>query len=81
VIKPVQGAGGSGIVIGQQASDADLAAVGERVLAEPRAWIAQEQVLLSTSPAQLGDLPLPGTSTCDRSRSTMASRSECCLAD
>ena len=33
--------------------------MGERVLAEPRAWIAQELVLLSTSPAQLGDRLLP----------------------
>ncbi|MCA2230178.1 circularly permuted type 2 ATP-grasp protein [Nonomuraea aurantiaca] len=59
VIKPVEGSGGSGIVIGPHASDAELAAVRERVLGEPRAWIAQELVLLSTSPAQLGDQLLP----------------------
>jgi uncharacterized circularly permuted ATP-grasp superfamily protein len=29
------------------------------VLAEPRAWVAQELVLLSTLPAQLGDQLLP----------------------
>jgi uncharacterized circularly permuted ATP-grasp superfamily protein len=29
------------------------------VLAEPRGWIAQELVLLSTSPAQLGERLLP----------------------
>jgi len=55
----VEGSGGDGIVIGPQASDAELAAVREQVLAEPRAWIAQELVLLSTSPAQLGDQLLP----------------------
>ena len=33
--------------------------VPQQVLAEPRAWIAQEVVLLSTSPAQLGDQLLP----------------------
>jgi uncharacterized circularly permuted ATP-grasp superfamily protein len=59
VVKPVQGSGGHGIVVGPQASDAELAAVREQVLAEPRAWIAQELVLLSTSPAQLGDKLLP----------------------
>jgi len=59
VVKPVEGSGGSGIVIGPHASDAELAAVRERVLAEPRAWIAQETVLLSTSPAQVGDRLLP----------------------
>ena len=59
VVKPVQGSGGHGIVVGPQASDAELAAVREQVLAEPRGWIAQELVLLSTSPAQLGDQLLP----------------------
>jgi uncharacterized circularly permuted ATP-grasp superfamily protein len=59
VIKPVEGAGGNGIVIGPRSSDAELAAVREQVLARPRAWIAQELVLLSTSPAQLGDQLLP----------------------
>jgi len=46
-------------VASKPASDAELAAVRERVLAEPRAWIAQELVLLSTSPAQLGDRLVP----------------------
>ena len=55
----MEGSGGHGIVVGPQASDAELAAVREQVLAEPRGWIAQELVLLSTSPAQLGDQLLP----------------------
>jgi uncharacterized circularly permuted ATP-grasp superfamily protein len=59
VVKPVEGSGGAGIVIGPHASDAELAAVREQLLADPRAWIAQELVLLSTSPAQLGDRLLP----------------------
>jgi uncharacterized circularly permuted ATP-grasp superfamily protein len=59
VVKPVQGSGGHGIVVGPQASDAELAAVREQVLAEPRAWIAQELVLLSTSPTRLGGQLLP----------------------
>ena len=59
VVKPVDGSGGAGIVIGPHASDAELAAVREQVLAEPRAWIAQELVLLSTSPSQVDDRLLP----------------------
>ena len=59
VVKPVEGSGGTGIVIGPHSSDAELAALRERVVADPRAWIAQELVLLSTSPAQLGDRLLP----------------------
>jgi uncharacterized circularly permuted ATP-grasp superfamily protein len=59
VVKPVEGSGGNGIVIGPDASDAELAAVREQVTAEPRAWIAQEPVLLSTAPAKIGDRLLP----------------------
>ena len=55
VFKPVDGSGGHGIVIGPHASDEELAAVGEKVLARPRGWIAQELVLLSTVPSQDGD--------------------------
>jgi uncharacterized circularly permuted ATP-grasp superfamily protein len=59
VVKPVEGSGGVGIVIGPHASEAELSGVREQVLADPRAWIAQELVLLSTSPAQLGDQLVP----------------------
>ncbi len=55
VFKPVDGSGGHGIVIGPHASDEDLAAVGEQVLADPRRWIAQELVMLSTVPSKDGD--------------------------
>ena len=59
VFKPVEGSGGAGIVIGPQATDAELEAVRGQVLADPRGWIAQEMVLLSTSPSQIGDQLLP----------------------
>ena len=55
VLKPVDGSGGAGLVIGPHASDAELAAVREQVLANPRGWIAQDVVNLSTCPAQAGD--------------------------
>ena len=55
VFKPVDGSGGHGIVIGPHASDADLAAVCQKVLDCPRRWIAQELVMLSTVPSKDGD--------------------------
>ncbi len=50
VLKPVDGAGGKGIVIGPMASAAELEQLRDRVLADPRAWIAQPVVSLSTAP-------------------------------
>ncbi|MGE5830773.1 MAG: circularly permuted type 2 ATP-grasp protein [Micromonosporaceae bacterium] len=59
VLKPVDGAGGKGIVIGPQADPATLAAVREAVSADPRGWIAQRPVALSTSPTLIGDRVAP----------------------
>jgi uncharacterized circularly permuted ATP-grasp superfamily protein len=59
VLKPVDGSGGSGIVIGPQADDATLAALRTRVIAEPRAWIAQQPVALSTAPVLVGETLAP----------------------
>jgi len=55
VVKPVDGSGGYGIVIGPQASDAELAALRKKIVADPRGWIAQEPVGLSTSPTYTND--------------------------
>ncbi|HZB51391.1 MAG TPA: circularly permuted type 2 ATP-grasp protein [Mycobacteriales bacterium] len=55
VFKPVDGSGGHGIVIGPQATEEELAEVSAGVRARPRAWIAQELVVLSTVPSQDGD--------------------------
>jgi uncharacterized circularly permuted ATP-grasp superfamily protein len=55
VLKPVSGSGGYGIIIGYQASDEDLAVAREALLANPRDWIAQEVVPLSTAPTSVGD--------------------------
>jgi len=52
VLKPVDGSGGKGLVIGPQATDAELAILAPMILANPRGWIAQEVVQLSTSPTQ-----------------------------
>jgi uncharacterized circularly permuted ATP-grasp superfamily protein len=50
VLKPVDGSGGKGIVIGPHASPSELAELREKVVADPRAWIAQPVVQLSTVP-------------------------------
>src|SRR5918993_2871449 len=50
VLKPVDGSGGKGIVIGPAASAAELDDLRHKVLADPRAWIAQPVVSLSTVP-------------------------------
>jgi uncharacterized circularly permuted ATP-grasp superfamily protein len=50
VLKPVDGSGGKGIVIGPAASRAELDELRVKVLSDPRAWIAQPVVQLSTVP-------------------------------
>lgn len=50
VLKPVDGYGGQGIVIGPHASRAELAALADAVRADPAAWVAQDLVHLSTHP-------------------------------
>src|SRR5450432_2451734 len=59
VLKPVDGAGGSGIVIGPRADEATLDALRARVTAQPRGWIAQQPVALSTSPVLIGETLAP----------------------
>ena len=50
VLKPVDGSGGKGIVIGPRATAAELDELRAKVLEDPRAWIAQPVVQLSTVP-------------------------------
>ena len=59
VLKPVDGAGGSGIVIGPQATEPTLRRLREQVQASPRNWIAQRPVALSTSPVLTGEQMAP----------------------
>ena len=55
VVKPVAGSGGYGMLIGPQASDAEIAAFRERLEADPRGYIAQEVVALSRHPTLCHD--------------------------
>jgi uncharacterized circularly permuted ATP-grasp superfamily protein len=50
VLKPVDGSGGKGIVIGPAASAKELDDLRRQVLLDPRSWIAQPVVQLSTVP-------------------------------
>jgi uncharacterized circularly permuted ATP-grasp superfamily protein len=53
VIKPVEGSGGYGIVFGPDASDKELAAISKKIRDDPRSWIAQPLMELSTVPTQI----------------------------
>ncbi|MGQ0844185.1 MAG: circularly permuted type 2 ATP-grasp protein, partial [Sporichthyaceae bacterium] len=55
VLKPVDASGGKGIVIGPYADQATLAVLKQKVLADPRGWIAQKVVQLSTVPTLIED--------------------------
>jgi len=50
VVKPVDGSGGKGLVIGSTADGATLDALRARLRDDPRGWIAQPVVQLSTVP-------------------------------
>jgi len=59
VLKPVDGSGGAGIVIGPRASGEELDALRAEILADPRSWIAQPVVQLSTVPTYIGGSMVP----------------------
>ncbi|MGV9710382.1 circularly permuted type 2 ATP-grasp protein [Gordonia sp. NPDC003424] len=55
VVKPVEGSGGYGIVFGPDATRAELDTLARKVRNDPRGWIAQPVVQLSTVPTKIGD--------------------------
>ncbi|WP_297084700.1 circularly permuted type 2 ATP-grasp protein [uncultured Demequina sp.] len=55
VVKPVDGAGGKGVTIGPDASAEELDRVRAQILRDPRGWIAQPVVQLSTVPTLTED--------------------------
>jgi uncharacterized circularly permuted ATP-grasp superfamily protein len=59
VLKPVDGSGGYGLVIGPHASDEELSKARAALVADPRGFIAQEVVALSTVPTHVGDRLAP----------------------
>nr|WP_193047292.1 circularly permuted type 2 ATP-grasp protein [Mycolicibacterium baixiangningiae] len=59
VIKPVEGSGGYGIVFGPDASEKELNTICKKIRNDPRGWVAQPVVQLSTVPTQIGDKLAP----------------------
>lgn len=59
VVKPVAEAGGYGIVIGGQSDEETLTRVRDQLAANPRAYVAQETIRLSTHPTLAGDRLAP----------------------
>jgi uncharacterized circularly permuted ATP-grasp superfamily protein len=55
VVKPVAGSGGKGLVVGPDATKEELAELKVQLLADPRGWIAQPVVQLSTIPTLVED--------------------------
>ena len=55
VVKEAQGSGGYGMLIGSQATDADIACFKQKLIAEPHAYIAQPILDLSISPTLTED--------------------------
>jgi uncharacterized circularly permuted ATP-grasp superfamily protein len=54
VVKPANESGGYGLVIGDRASDEELAAVAAAVQEDPRRWVAQPILSLSVTPTLCG---------------------------
>lgn len=55
VVKPVDGYGGLGVLIGPRATDAEIAKMRSIIHEQPERWIAQETVMLSTHPTFDGE--------------------------
>jgi uncharacterized circularly permuted ATP-grasp superfamily protein len=50
VVKPTSGSGGAGIMIGSQATASELVDTASRIEENPRGWVAQPVLSLSTAP-------------------------------
>lgn len=59
VVKPVDGSGGYGIIVGPSATEDELANAAAMIAKSPRDFIAQEFVDLSTVPTKIGDRLVP----------------------
>lgn len=55
VVKPSDGSGGYGLVMGPSATDRELAQVANDIVESPREWIAQPVVTFSTCPTVVED--------------------------
>ena len=67
VLKPANESGGYGLLIGNRATRRELAAHAELIKADPRNWVAQPILSLSTAPTLCDGRSSHATSTCGRS--------------
>jgi uncharacterized circularly permuted ATP-grasp superfamily protein len=68
VVKAVDEAGGYGMLMGPQASAAELEEFRGRILAEPRRYIAQHRIELSACPTWIAERTTGGTGTVEPRR-------------
>nr|WP_161895546.1 circularly permuted type 2 ATP-grasp protein [Gordonia spumicola] len=59
VVKPVEGSGGYGIVFGPDTSPAERESAVAAIRADPRGWIAQPMIALSTNPTMVDGRLVP----------------------
>jgi uncharacterized circularly permuted ATP-grasp superfamily protein len=59
VVKPANESGGYGLMIGPRASAAEREACAARVRTDPRGWMAQPMLMLSTAPTLCGESIAP----------------------
>ncbi|CAL1240516.1 circularly permuted type 2 ATP-grasp protein [Candidatus Methylocalor cossyra] len=59
VVKPANESGGYGMIIGPRASPEERAAFADRIRAQPRNYIAQPTLTISTAPTLVGDRLAP----------------------
>jgi uncharacterized circularly permuted ATP-grasp superfamily protein len=59
VCKPANEAGGKGVTIGSMASQAELEDLRRQIVADPRNWVAQPILKLSTGPTICGETVAP----------------------
>ena len=78
VVKPVDGSGGKGLVVGPKADEATLERLRGQLAADPRGWIAQPVVRSRRCRPSSTGTSRRATSTCAPSPSTTASGSGSC---
>ena len=59
VCKPANEAGGKGVTVGSMATESELEAIRKEIQADPRNWIAQPILALSTAPTICGESIAP----------------------
>jgi uncharacterized circularly permuted ATP-grasp superfamily protein len=59
VVKPANESGGYGLLIGPRSTEDERVRCAEQLVADPRSWMAQPMLMLSTAPTWAGDTVAP----------------------